>query len=88
MIDTDFISQHAQEIFNVTPVRYLKNIKLRGTLFEDCSPNVVSCVYTEFFVDHDEPLEALKVFKEKGRWCLGDLLDGHEFLVILPIPDM
>ena len=84
-IDTNFISQHAQEIFSVTPVEYLKNVKLRKNLFENCSSGVVSCADTEFYVDHKEPLEALKVFIDKGRWCLGNLLDGHEFLVILPI---
>jgi len=84
-IDTDFIKQNAQEIFNVTPIEYLKDIKLRGSLFENCSSGVISSVYTEFYVDHNEPLEALKVFKEAGRWPLGDLLDGHEFLVILPV---
>lgn len=41
-------------------------------------------MYTEFYVDHTEPLEALEVFKKRG-WCLGELLDGHEYLVILPV---
>ncbi|KAF8496764.1 hypothetical protein F5888DRAFT_1614366, partial [Russula emetica] len=84
-IDTNFIGQHAREIFSVTPVEYLKNIKLRGNLFENCSSGVVSCADTEFHVDHNEPLETLKVFKDSGDWCLGNLLDGHEFLIILPI---
>ncbi|KAN0111754.1 hypothetical protein V8E52_008134 [Russula decolorans] len=65
-IDTNFISQHAQEIFSVTPIEYLKNIKLRGNLFENCSSDIVSCAYTEFYVDHNEPLEALKVFRIQG----------------------
>ena len=45
----------------------------------------VSCVYTEFYVDHAEPLEVLEVFKKARGWCLGELLNGHEFLLILPI---
>ena len=85
MIDTTFIGQHAKNIFDVTPIEYLKNIKLRGEIFEDnCTSGAVSCVYAEFYVDHAEPLEALQIFKHRG-WCLGELLDGHEFLVILPI---
>ena len=83
-IDTNFIGQHAQEILSVTPIEYLKNVKLRGNLFENCSSGIVSCAYTKYYVDHNEPLEALKVFKDRG-WCLGNLLDGHEFLIILPI---
>jgi hypothetical protein len=86
VIDTNFISQHAQDIFSVTPIDYLKNIKLRGSLFEDYSSGVVSCAFTEFYVDHLEPLNALKVFEGSGRWCLGKLIDGHEYLIILPVP--
>ena len=85
VINTNFISQHAQAIFSISPVEYLKNIKLCGSLFEDCPPDIVSCAYTEFYVNHKEPLEALKVFVDSNHWCLGNLLDGHEFLIILPI---
>jgi hypothetical protein len=41
-------------------------------------------MFTEFYVDHAEPLAALSVFKDKRRWSLGDLPEGHEFLIILP----
>lgn len=85
-IDTNFLKKHAQEIFHVTPIDYLKDIKLHGSLFEDTSPSgTISCVFTEFYVDHAEPLEALKEFEERGHWSLGKLLDGHEFLVIVPV---
>ena len=47
---------------------------------------VQSCVYTEFFVDHEEPLAALGVYKKQaGGWPLGELLDGHEYLAIVPV---
>ena len=75
-----------KDIFNVTPVEYLRDIKLRGSLFGDDSSGAVSCVYTEFYVDHKEPLEALNIFRSRNRWCLGELLDGHEFLILLPVP--
>lgn len=84
-IDTNFISQHAQEILSVTPVEYLKDLELRGKLFENGSSDIVSCLNTKFYVDHNEPLKVLKVFKDSGAWCLGNLLDGHEFLIIVPI---
>ena len=29
--------------------------------------------------------EALRVFMDGDRWCLGNLLDGHEYLIILPV---
>jgi hypothetical protein len=76
----------SQEIFCVTPIEYLKNIKLHGSLFEDCSPDmIVSCADTQFYVNHDEPLKVLKVFMDSNYWCLGNLLDGHEFLIIVPV---
>ena len=88
LVDTTFISQHAKNIFSVTLIEYLKDIKLQGSLFEDKGePGVISSVYTEFFVDHTEPLEALEILKKWG-WCLGELLDGHEYLIILPVLDI
>lgn len=44
---------------------------------------IVSCVYTNFWVDHTEPLEALGRVRETTNWPLGDLHDGHEFLLII-----
>ena len=69
-----------------TPIGYLKTAKPCGSLFQDdYEPGVVSSVLTDFFVDHAEPLAALDGFKADGDWCLGELLDGHEFLIILPV---
>ena len=45
----------------------------------------VSSAFTKFYVDHKEPLEALDNFKEKGAWCLGELLEGHEYRVLFPV---
>lgn len=61
-------------------------MELCGTLFED-NPvkGTVSTVFTSFFIDHREPLAALDSYKAKGKWVLGDLLDGHEFIIILPV---
>jgi hypothetical protein len=69
-------------------VDYIKTMELRGSLFEDnCTTGAISSVFTNFYVDHTEPLEALKRFKENTGWVLGELFDGHEFLVILPTGD-
>jgi len=55
------------------------------SLFEDgCTTGTVSCVFTNFYVDHNEPLEALAAYNAGGHWVLGELLEGHEFLIILP----
>ena len=81
----DFIRDNAAKILATSDVSYLKSTQLRGLIFKaDCNMGAVSSVFTEFYVDHDEPLEALDKFKVRGPWCLGDLLDGHEYLVVFP----
>ena len=89
-IDLTFCKDNAKAIIEVSPVKYVRGMQLRGSLFENtvgiaAEPGAISTVYTEFFVDHNEPLAALKIFKDSGKWCLGELLEGHEFLIILPI---
>lgn len=68
----------------LSPVEYVRNAKLRGSLFDpkDTSGRVC-CVDSGFFVDHGEPLEALAWVRDSMEWPLGDLFDGHEFLLIL-----
>jgi hypothetical protein len=88
-VDTTFCKAYAQTILENSPVAYVKDMEPRGSLFEDkCTTGAISSVFTSFYVDHDEPLEALDEYKKSG-WVLGELLDGHEFLIILPIkPDV
>ncbi|MCJ1423577.1 hypothetical protein MMC29_001461 [Sticta canariensis] len=80
-----FICDNAGAIMKASPIGYVKEAELRGSVFnpEDAS-GLVSSVYTKFFVDHAEPLEALAWVREASEWPLGDLLDDHEFLVIIP----
>jgi hypothetical protein len=50
------------------PVEYVRSSKLRGTVFEpsaEVKDGVVSCADTGFWVDHQEPQEALTILKEK-----------------------
>jgi hypothetical protein len=54
-----------------------------GSLWSD--DGAVSSVFTSFYVDHAEPLEALGQYKAMSQWGLGDLLDGHEFLAVVPL---
>ena len=82
-LDTDFIHANAQDIFNASPIEYLLGAQLRGSLFQDVPEDgVVSSVYTEFFVDYAETSAVLQEFRKKHEWCLGKLLDGHEYLII------
>lgn len=79
-----FIKEHAERIMRASPIRYVQDAKLRGSLFnpEDAS-GLVSSVDTGFWIDHTEPLEALAWARDIGDWPLGDLHNGHEFLLVL-----
>jgi len=78
-----FARDHAATIMAASPIAYVKNAKLRGSLFSSDEPDsLISGVDSGFFVDHEEPLEALAWLQERGVWPLGDLPDGHEFLLI------
>lgn len=80
---TPIVVAHARLL--LSSADYLKNIcdtKPHGTLFKDES-EMVSGVDTGFFVDHDEPNAALEAIKNDLPWPLGDLAEGHEFLLII-----
>lgn len=81
-----FIRDNAEAIMKASPIGYVKDAELRGSLFdpEDAS-GVVSSVYIKFFVDHTEPLEALAWVREGLDWPLGELLDGYKFLFMLAV---
>ena len=67
-----------------SPIRYVKEAKLRGNLFHaEDSSGLVSSADTGFWVDHTEPLEALGWVRDTVDWPLGELHDGHEFLLVL-----
>lgn len=69
----------------VSPIPYIRDAKLCGSLFDPGDSTGLVCgVDTGFFVDHEEPLDALERVKGIWEWPLGDLLDGHEYLLVLP----
>ncbi|CAG8402782.1 unnamed protein product [Penicillium salamii] len=83
-VSLDLIQQHAREIMQVSPISYIRSAQLHGSLFDSSTESgLVSGVNTRFFVDHVEPLEALEEVKAKWHWPLGELEEGHEFLMIL-----
>ncbi|KAF9220823.1 hypothetical protein BS17DRAFT_738892 [Gyrodon lividus] len=87
-IDLSFCCQNAKAIIDRVPVEYVRTMELRGSLFEPtCASGTICCVFTGFYVDHSEPLEVLAAYQSGGQWVLGDLLDRHEFLVILPVQE-
>jgi len=77
------MKSNAIKVLGHTPVEYLKSPRLRGTLFEDhpIDPTAISSIFTEFYVDHCEPLETLNDYE--SIWPLGALLDGHEFFILV-----
>lgn len=81
-----FIRDNAETIMKASPISYVKDAELRGSLFDakDTS-GVVSSVFTKFFVDHTEPLKALAWVRAGLEWPLGDLVDGYEFLLMMQV---
>lgn len=87
-VNLEMTKMHAKSLMMSCPVEYVQTAKLRGSLFsQDGKEDVggaISCADTEFWVDHEEPLEALKIVREKGIvWPFGNLPDGHEFLILV-----
>ena len=84
-----------------SPAPYIKNAKLRGSLFpsegfqndnnDDDDGNgdsgLVSTADTGFWIDHTDPLAVLDYIRSRRNvnWPLGELCDGHEFLLILAV---
>ena len=85
-VAVDFIRDNAEAIMKISPIHYVKTAKPRGSLFSpEDSSGMVSSVFTNFFVDHTEPLEALAWVREGLDWPLGELLEGHEFLLMIEV---
>jgi len=83
-INLNFIKENTSKILAVTPIPYLKSPILKGGLFqEDPESGVISSIFTQFFVDHDEPLQVLEEYKNRKEWPLGDLLKEHEFVILV-----
>lgn len=86
-VDLDVMRLEARDIMASCPVAYVKDAKLRGALFEDePEEGTISCADTQFWVDHQEPDEALNTIKDKRiRWPFGCLPEGHEYLLLVKL---
>ena len=67
-----------------SPIPYVRDAKLCGKLFGDASSGLVAGIDSRFFVDHAEPMQALKEIKQHWDWPLGDLPEGCEYLLVMP----
>ena len=84
-IDLTFIADHADGVIKACNVPYLSAAPLVGSIFQSASEDKqapISLVNTDFPVDHAEVLLALTRVREK--WMLGPLLDGHEYVAVVP----
>ncbi|EKD15576.1 uncharacterized protein L3040_009096 [Drepanopeziza brunnea f. sp. 'multigermtubi'] len=61
----DCTRRSAEKVMKSSPVPYVKDAKLRGSVFDPYDTSgLISSVDTGFFVDHTEPLEALGRVKQ------------------------
>lgn len=92
----DFIRKHISQVLHGSSIAYLRSTKLHGSLFaasntsgeyedEDENDGTICCVETEFFMEHEEALQALDYLEthKKIQWPLGDLLEGSEFVLLV-----
>ena len=84
-VSLDFIRQNAKEVIKASPIPYVRKAGLHGSIFEPGDSSGLVCgVDTQFFVDHGEPVETLRRARETREWPLGELPEGHEYLLVLP----
>ena len=88
-IDQAFITTHAAPALACANVNYIKGATLRGRLHQPVvsteDDTVVSLIDTQYPIDHAEPNEALAEYRKLDNWPLGSLLEGHEFLLLVPV---
>ncbi|KAK7408898.1 hypothetical protein QQX98_008902 [Neonectria punicea] len=84
-VSLDFIREHSDVILKASPIQYVKEAAVSGTLFDaNDSTGLISGVNTKFLVDHEEPLDALRQVRSSRRWPLGGLAEGYEYLLVVP----
>ncbi|CDO74243.1 hypothetical protein BN946_scf185031.g8 [Trametes cinnabarina] len=83
-VNLTYIREHASAVLKCSTVQYLKEAQLRGAFLDEEGGSFSA--FTAFFVDHNEPLQVLQTYMSRDRWSFGDLLDGHEFLILVPVP--
>ncbi|OAG39851.1 hypothetical protein AYO21_05917 [Fonsecaea monophora] len=84
-VDLRIVREHAKDVMESSPVRYIRSARLSGSLFVEGAPQgVICCADTNFWVDHGEPTKVLAEVRARGLgWPFGDLPDGHEYLLLV-----
>ncbi|KAH7162634.1 hypothetical protein B0J13DRAFT_15420 [Dactylonectria estremocensis] len=87
-ISMDFAEKHAAGVLGGSPVQYIRDAELCGSLFDpNDSTGLIMGVNSKFYVDHHEALEALESLRKGGwPWPLGELPEGHEFMFLFERP--
>lgn len=83
-VELPFITLHAAAALRCSPIPYLSAAPPCGALAG--TPGGSYSADTSFFVDHAEPQEILQTYNKDNKWAFGELLDGHEFVVLIPVP--
>lgn len=82
-VDLSFTALHAAAVLKCSPIPYLSAAPPCGAL---AGTGGSYSADTSFFVDHAEPLGILQSYVRNDKWAFGELLDGHEFLVLIAVP--
>lgn len=80
-VSFDVVREHGADIMAASPVKYVREAKLKGSVF-GIEDGTVCCADTNFWVDHTEPLDILAEVKKKVIWPFGELPEGCEFLAL------
>lgn len=85
-VDLKYMQNSAWYTMNASPIPYVRDAPFSGSLFGFSLPRKsdnVASADTKFYVGHAEPDKALERVKGQGRWPLGGLAPGHEYLLII-----
>lgn len=80
-VPLDFARNNAAAILASSPVSYIQNAKPAGTIFKK-GGDLRCGADTNFHIDHSEVKAAIAELEAKDEWPLGDLVEGHEYLLL------
>lgn len=81
-VPLDFARNNAADILAASPVSYIQKATPAGTIFEKNGGDLRCGADTGFHVDQSEAKEAVSELEMRDEWPLGDLIDGHEYLLL------
>lgn len=80
-VPLDFVRNNATAILASSPVLYIQNAKPAGTIFK-AGGDLRCGADTSFHIDQKEAKEAVAELEAKDEWPLGELIEGHEYLLL------